>query len=153
MNGTGRFGAARNWLYAYWGAFALVLAVLAHALWQRGVGATLRQRLRLLPIRLRGRAALLAGAGAIAWIALGGWVFYNTNILNEYVTTPQREEQLAEREKALIGFENVPQPRVVDVRLMSSFPGAVRAAARGNYLIENRSGRPLAEVHLQWPDD
>ncbi len=153
MNGTGRFGAARNWLYAYWGAFALILAVLAYALWQRGVGAPLRQRLRLLPIRLRGRAAGLAGAGAIAWIALGAWIFYNTNVLNEYVTTPQREEQLAEREKALIGFENVPQPRIVDVRLdVELFPGAARAVTRGSYVIENRTGQSLAEVHLQWPE-
>jgi aminopeptidase N len=151
MNGTGRFGAARNWLYAYWGAFALILAVLAYALWQRGAGAPLRQRLRLLPIRLRGRAGLLATAGLVAWVALGGWVFYNTNILNEYVTTPQREQKLAEREKALIGFENVPQPRIVDVRLdIELFPGAARAVTRGSYVIENRTDRPLVAVHLQW---
>jgi aminopeptidase N len=153
MNGSGRFGAARNWLYAYWGAFALILAVLAHALWQRGVGAPLGQRLRTLPIRLRGRAALLAGVGLVAWVALGAWVYYNTNILNEYVTTPQREERLAEMEKALIGYENLPQPRIVDVWLdIELFPDAARAVTRGSYVIENRTGQPLAAVHLQWPE-
>jgi aminopeptidase N len=153
MNGSGRFGAARNWLYAYWGAFALILAVLAHALWQRGVGAPLGQRLRMLPIRLRGRAALLAGVGLVAWVALGAWVYYNTNILNEYVTTPQREERLAEMEKALIGYENLPQPRIVDVRLdIELFPDAARAVTRGSYVIENRTGQPLEAVHLQWPE-
>jgi hypothetical protein len=153
MNGTGRFGTARNWLFAYWSAFALLLAVLAYGLWQRGVGAPLTQRLRLLPARLRGRPAWIAAVAVVAWAGIGGWIFYNTNVLNEYVTAPERERRLAELEKALIGFEDLPQPRIVDVKLeVELFPNETRARTRGSYLIENRTGQPLAAMHLRWPE-
>jgi hypothetical protein len=153
MNGTGRFGTARVWFFAYWGAFALILAVLAYGLWQRGAGAPLVRRLRLLPARLRGRPAWIAAAAAAAWVGLGGWIYYNTNVLNEYVTAPERERRLAELEKALVGFENVPQPRIVDVKLdVELFPQEARARTRGSYLIENRTGEALGAVHVRWPE-
>jgi ABC-2 type transport system permease protein len=153
MNGTGRFGTARNWFFAYWGAFALILVVLAYGLWQRGAGAPLARRVQLLPVRLRGRPAWLAAVAATAWIGLGGWIFYNTNVLNEYVTAPERERRLAELEKALIGFEEVEQPRITDIKLdVQLYPGQARAVTRGSYLIENRTGKPLAAMHLRWSE-
>jgi hypothetical protein len=37
MNGMGRFWIARAWFHAYWLAFALMLMVVAHVMWPRGV--------------------------------------------------------------------------------------------------------------------
>jgi len=151
MNGQGDFGRSAWWFRAYWSAAAVLLAVLAYALWRRGVGAPLRTRLARLPSRMRGAAGAIAAAATVAMAVLGGWIFYNTNVLNEYRTTLDRERAQAEYEKALIGYENVPQPRITDVQLVVDlYPAEPRAVIHGSYVIQNRTGQPLDAVHVRW---
>jgi hypothetical protein len=75
MNGQGQFARHAAWFHAYWTAAALILAVLAYALWRRGASAPLVVRLRRLPSRLSGGAGWIAAAGVVAMIALGGYVY------------------------------------------------------------------------------
>jgi len=125
--------------------------VLAWALWTRGVGAPLGKRLARLPHRLAGTAGVLAAGALVAMLGLGGWIYYNTNLLNKYRTALDVERLNAEYEQALIGYETVPQPRIVDVQLdVALYPEEPRAVTRGRYVVENRSGAPLTEVHVRW---
>jgi aminopeptidase N len=153
MNGMGRFWIAAAWLQVYWGAFALMLAVLAHALWRRGATVSLRPRLRALPHRLHGGALALLALGTLVWLGSGGWIFYNTNVLNRYVTAPEREDQLAEFEKRFLKYETVVQPRVTAVTLdVQLFPRETRAVTRGTYRLENRSDAPIDTLHVVLPE-
>ncbi len=129
-----------------------MLVVIAYGLWVRGASAPLRTRLRRLPRHLRGTPAVVLGVAAAGAIGVGGWIYYNTNVLNEYMTTPQRERRLAELEKALLAYEKVPQPTIADVRLdVQLFPREARAVTSGEYLLENRTGEPIDAVHVRWP--
>jgi aminopeptidase N len=153
MNGMGRFWVGQAWLQVYWGAFALVLAVLSHALWRRGAAVALRPRLAQLRQRLRGGTLALLGAGTLAWIVSGVFVFYNTNILNPYITAPEREAHLAAFEKKYLPFETLPQPRITAVKLdVQLFPREARIVTQGSYRIENRTAAPIALLHLNHPD-
>jgi ABC-type transport system involved in multi-copper enzyme maturation permease subunit len=154
MNGQGDFAGYRGWFRAYWTAFAVLLVVLSHALWRRGVSGTLRVRLRALPRRLAGAPGVIAAAALLAAVMLGGFVFYNTNILNDYRTAIDDERFAAEFEKTLLGFESVPQPRIVDVTLdVDIHPRVPRVTTTGRYLLENRQAMPLSEVHVRWTRD
>ena len=151
MNGQGDFAGFAWWFRAYWSACAVILAVLAYALWTRGVGSPLRQRLAAVPRRLSGKPAVIATVAALAMAGLGGWIFYNTNVLNEYRTAIDVERDQAEYEKTLIGFESVPQPRITDVKLtVELYPEEPRAVTRGEYVIQNRTDAPLEVVHVRW---
>ena len=151
MNGQGDFGRFAWWFRAYWTAGAALLAVLAYALWPRGIGAPLRTRLAQLPRKIRGTPRRVAAAAVVAMIGFGGWIYYNTNVVNDYTTTRSREREQAEYEKVLIGYENVPQPRITDVTLdVALYPDEPRAVTRGAYVIQNRTGQPLAAVHVRW---
>ena len=151
MNGQGDFAGFAWWFRAYWSACAVILAVLAYALWTRGVGSPLRQRLAAVPRRLSGTPAVIASVAALAMAGLGGWIFYNTNVLNEYRTAIDVERDQAEYEKTLIGFESVPQPRITDVKLtVELYPEEPRAVTRGEYVIQNRTDAPLEVVHVRW---
>jgi len=151
MNGRGDFAGFAAWFRAYWTAGALLLAVLAYALWRRGASAPLKDRMLRLPARLRGTAGAVAAVAVLVMAGLGGWIFYNTNVLNEYRTTLDLERLTAEYEKALIGYENVPQPRITDVELeVAIYPHEPRVVTRGRYAIENRTGAPLEQVHVGW---
>jgi ABC-2 type transport system permease protein len=151
MNGQGDFARHAWWFRAYWAAGAVMLAVIAYGLWRRGIGAPLRTRLARLPSRLRGAAGALLATAAVAMAVLGAWIFYNTNVLNEYRTQLSEEQRTADYEKALIGYENVPQPRITDVKLdVALYPDQPKAVTRGSYEIQNRTGRPLDVVHVRW---
>ena len=151
FDGASRFAAARLWFQLYWLAFGVMLCVLSYGLWRRGTTLELLPRLRRLPARLRGGAGILFGAACVAWLGLGGFIFYNTNVLNRYVPAPERERRMAELEKALIDFERAPRPKITDVTLdVQLFPHEARAVTTGSYRIENRTGKPLAELHVRW---
>jgi ABC-2 type transport system permease protein len=151
MNGQGDFGRFAWWFRAYWSAGAVLLAVFAYALWRRGIGAPLKPRLAQLPRKLSGTPGLVAGAAVVTMGVLGGWIYYNTNVLNDYTTRLSLEREQAEYEKALIGYETVPQPRITDVELaVDLYPGEPRAVTRGSYVVQNRTGKPLDHVHVRW---
>ncbi|MEW6704850.1 MAG: M1 family aminopeptidase [Pseudomonadota bacterium] len=151
MNRMGRFWVGASWFLAYWSAFALVLAVLAHALWRRGANVALKPRLKQLRHRLRGGTLVLLCTGVAAWLGLGAWIFYNTNVLNTYLPAPEREALLAQLEKELLPFESLPQPKITAVTLdVQLYPREARAVTSGRYELENRSGQPIDRLHVSW---
>jgi ABC-2 type transport system permease protein len=151
MNGMGHFWVGRAWFQAYWATFAVMLVVLAYALRRRGAEATLAARLRRLPQRLAGAPGAVLASSALVWVGLGGWIFYNTNVLGEYQPQPQREAMQARFERALLAYEDLPQPTVTHVQLdVRLFPRERRALTEGRYTLENRSDAPLTHMHMRW---
>ena len=151
MNRAGRFWIGQAWLHAYWTAFALILASFSYALWRRGVTVALRPRLRQIRQRLRGPALLITVSAFLAWVGIGAFVYYNTNVLNHYETSSQREDRLADMEKELLPLKAVPQPRVKSVKLdVDLYPRQTRAVTKGTYVLENRESQPISELHLRF---
>jgi len=151
MNGLGRFWIGRVAFEAYWLAFALLLLVAAQLLWRRGVDTSLMPRLRRSPSRFAGGARVTALLAVAALIGVGTYIYYNTNVLNDYVTRPELDKRLADYEKTLLPFESAPQPTIVDVKLKVDIePREVSVTTSGEYLIENRTGEPLSEIHVRW---
>lgn len=151
MNGTGSFGIWAAWVSTYWTAAAVVLLVLTYGLWRRGTETRFKPRLKRLPRRLAGPAGVIGALALVCFIGLGGFIYVNTNVWNEYRTSDSTEELQADYEKTLLRFETTPQPSIVSVVLTLDLdPHAPRLTTRGNYVIENRTGRPLGEMHLRW---
>ncbi|GAA0529552.1 aminopeptidase N [Rhizomicrobium palustre] len=153
MNGQGKFWIGAWWFLSYWGAVALLLAVLSFALWRRGAETRLMPRLARLPYRLRGVAGGIAAVAVIASAGMGGYIFYNTHILNDYKTSIDNEKFSAEYEKALLKYEHVPQPRITSVSLkVGVYPHDPKVETTGIYTIQNRTGKPLGAMHIRWND-
>ncbi|MEI9886266.1 MAG: M1 family aminopeptidase [Rhizomicrobium sp.] len=154
MNGQGTFWIGRAWFQVYWCAVALFLSVLAYALWRRGAETRLMPRLRRLPRRLAGGAGLLLAFAVIVWAASGGWIYYNTNILNEHRTAIDEDAWLADYEKALYKFHTLPTPRITDVVLdVAIYPHDPRIVTTGRYVVRNKTGKAQDQIHVRWPRD
>ena len=154
MNGQGDFWVSRTWFEAYWTAFCAVLAGLSYGLWRRGTETRFWPHLRRLPRRLAGPAGAFMAAALVAWAGLGGFIFYNTNILNTYDTTLDGDRWAADYEKALLPFAALPQPTVTDVHLAVDIePHGPQATTTGDYAIVNNTGGALPAVHLSWNRD
>ncbi|ATC33789.1 aminopeptidase [Caulobacter vibrioides] len=154
MNGLGKFWIGAWWLRAYWTAFAIILLVLAYGLWRRGTESRLLPRLRRLPLRLRGGAGALMGLSLAAFAALGGFIYVNTNVWNDYRTRIDGEEWQADYEKTLLPFESVPQPKIIaQVLDVDIKPHAPSLETKGSYILENKTGAALKEIHVRFDRD
>ena len=154
MNGQGKFWIGATWFRVYWSAFALMLLVLGYALWRRGTETRLWPRLRRLPRRLTGKAGLTFATALVAFVACGGWIYYNTNVLNEYRTNLDDEKWQADLEKALIRYVDAPRPKIVSMKLnVDVYPHEPRVTTRGSYVVENRTSQPLKEIHVAFDRD
>ena len=149
MNGYAHYVAPLFWFNVYWGLAAAGLALLANLLWVRGTDNPLRLRLRQVTRRLtRGWAVALATV-ALAFMTTGGGIFYNTNILNEYLTSDDEARLLAEYERRYKQYEQLPQPRVTEVTIEADlYPESRRAEIRGDLRLANRGEQPIDQVHV-----
>lgn len=149
MNGYGHLLQPWAWFQTYWALFSAMLVVLAGAFWVRGTASRWSQRWRHAMRSLRGPQAALLGTFAIAFVAVGGWIFYNTNVLNEYLPRDAALDRQANFEKNYRRFLDLPQPRVRDVRTdVDIYPEQRRAVIRGHYRIENKHDVPIPELHV-----
>lgn len=154
MNGMGKFWIGAWWFRLYWSAFAVILLVLGYALWRRGTESRLWPRLRRLPRRLTGKAGLTFAAAALVFVGAGGFIYYNTNVLNTYRTNIDNEKWQADYEKALIGYADTPRPKIVSMILkVDIYPDEPRLTTRGSYVVENRTNQPLKEIHVGFDRD
>ena len=109
------FGASLGpwlWFKVYWAAWALLLAVAARLLWVRGKERDLGRRLRLVRRRFAGATAGVAAAAVALLLSVGGFVFYNTNVLHPYVTVADRLTRGADYERRYGRYAGIPQPRL-----------------------------------------
>lgn len=151
MNGYGHFLQGFGWFNLYWACFALLLLVASVLFWVRGSESVWRLRAREAKARFRGPWRVLAAAGIIGWVATGGWIFWNTNVLNAYVPTDEQERRQADYEKQYRKYKDLVTPRIVDVQAdVDIFPDERRVEIAGRYVLKNKSNRPESKIYLQF---
>lgn len=149
MSGFGPSIEARLWFTLYFGGWALLFALVTYLFWIRGEQHDLRQRIAFARRRLT-RAAAMTGAIALAIVAgAGGFIFYNTHILDEFRTTAETEQRRAEFELRYGRYAALPQPFVAATKLYVDFyPQRLAATIRGTYRLENRSSARIETIHV-----
>ena len=138
------------WFKLYWAAWALLFAVVGRLLWVRGREFGLAARLRIARLRFTRPTIVTASlAGGLA-LATGGFIFYNTNVLNEYITDDELVDRRAEYERQYGKYEGIPQPERTATRLnIDIYPSRGAATIRGTYRLVNRAAQPIETVHLE----
>jgi hypothetical protein len=137
------------WFKLYWAAWALLLAVVARLLWVRGRESGLGARLELARSRFTRPTVWTAAAAVALILTLGGFIFYNTNLLNEYLTDSDITQRQAEYEQRYKRYEGIPQPWVTGSRLqVEIYPSRREAEIRGSYSLVNKSGVAIDSIHV-----
>lgn len=149
LNHYGHFLAGFAWFKLYWAAGAVLLALLANVLWVRGTEAALPARLAESRRRW-GRPAWTALAlGGLTMLSAGSFIFYNTNVRNEYVTPKTQEKRQLAYEQKYRRYKTRPQPRIVAVSLNTDiYPENRGVHLEGYYWLKNKHPQPIDTVLL-----
>jgi hypothetical protein len=149
LNGLAPFVAGLVWFKLYWAAWALLFALLASLFWVRGRELGARRRLALARQRLRGGALRAALVALTLIVTLGGFVFYNTHVLNDYSTPDEIAEGKAEYERKYKRFEDAPSPVLFAARMnVELYPAERAAEIAGTFRLVNRTDSVIDSIHV-----
>ena len=149
MNGFGPFLRPFVWFKLYWAAWALLLGVVATMFWVRGREPGIRRRIVQAGARVRGPIARMAGAATALILVLGGFIFYNTNVLNENPAPNEAGRERADYERRYGRFSDAPQPQIVAADLhVEVHPDEPAVDMRGSYQLVNRTGAAIDSLHV-----
>lgn len=151
MNGYGHFLSMVLWFLTYWGFWALLLMTLSYLLWSRGALTPILRRLIALPRSFTPATTGLVLVAIVGAGATGSWIFYNTNVLNTYVSGPDARRLAAEYERQYIHLLDEHQPTITATAYeVDIYPDERRYAATGTYTLENLHDEPLEALWISY---
>jgi ABC-2 type transport system permease protein len=150
MNGYGHFLPAFWWTKLLWVGVALLLVLAATLLWARGTDST--GRLREARRRWNAGSTATLALGLLISLGAGAFIFYNTNVLNQYRTPKEDEQRQVAYEKQYRRYKDVPQPRITAVNVDTDIYPSDRAVRfRGQFTLVNKRARALDTVIVSIP--
>ena len=154
MNGFGHFVAPIVWFDLYWTLFCGLLVLAGHLLWVRGTETALRKRLQIARWRFGVAPKVALAALFVAFAATGSFIFYNTNVLNAYRTSDEREKRNAEYEKRYKRYESMALPKITDAQAdVDIYPERRALDIRGVYTLVNKTAAPVDVLHVTMNPD
>ncbi len=150
MNGYGHFLKPYLFIKSYWFLFGLLLLIIGSLVSVRGIETNLLKRIKIVKDRLSSSILKFICIVLFGFIALGSFIFYNTNVLNTYWTSSKSTEFRVDYEKELKQFEYIPQPKLVDVNLqLELYPETRDYTAEGYYILKNTTADDITSIHIQ----
>lgn len=147
INGFGHYRVPTLSLAAYWSAFCALLLMVAHLFYARGPVVSVPERLSVARRRVTRPLVTAAAVAGTMFVLLGGWIFYNTHVLNAYSTTESRLAAQAEYERLYSRYRNQPGPSLSSIDLgIDLYPEERRLVTRGHAVLRNNRASELREV-------
>lgn len=151
MNGFGPFIPGLVWFNMYWTWFCLILCVVIYAFYIRGKETGFNIRRKFAAQRLKSQKGILI-LFILAFIVSGGFVYYNTEVVNTYLNPKERENRQKEYELTYKQYEGITQPRWVSLDYQIDIhPYDRDLFVTVNGLIVNKSNKAIPELHFTMP--
>ena len=150
MNSYGHFVTPFSWFNIYWIGLAIFFFGISIMFSVRGTDLVLKNRLKVGKMRM-GRSLIILLLGSISiFLFSGAYIYYNTNVKNEYSNSDDQNALQAQYEKDLKKYEFMNQPKIVETNVeVDIFPKDRNFNASGFYILRNKSAEPITEVHIQ----
>lgn len=151
MNGFGHVIYIWMLYKAYWLSIVLALCLFALFFFARGKEKGIRNRFRLAKQEVGGGQKAMLALFVLLAIVSGGYIYYNTRVLNEYISPKQKEEELVRYEKTYKRFENTPQLRIVESYVdVDLFPYQRKMDSKGYYYLKNKHEFPVDTLFVNY---
>ncbi|MBL0012747.1 MAG: hypothetical protein IPP30_03045 [Flavobacterium sp.] len=151
MNGFGPFVPGLIGFSIYWFLFSCLLCFVCLAFYVRGKESIFRYRWTLAKQSFKANRLGIAAA-MLAFLLYGGFVYYNTKVLNTYDSSKEQENLQVDYEKKYKRFENLNQPRYCKFNyVIDIMPEDRSMKAKIEAWAKNKSNAPITELHFTMP--
>jgi ABC-type transport system involved in multi-copper enzyme maturation permease subunit len=133
----------------YWTLFCSLLLWFAAMIVHRGVPASLKERLRR-GWRSMPASMMVWGLVSLAgWLGLGGYLGYQTMVLNKIIPADAFEKSQAEYEKSYKKNEKHPAPRIESVKYQIDLdPPTRNMVMKADRILHNRTGGSIDTIFV-----
>ncbi|CAM2064965.1 ABC transporter permease [Sulfidibacter corallicola] len=153
MNGYGTGLSRHLWYMLYWGGLSVALSVPAYLWWPRGVSRAWKNRLRGFAGDLNLPGKITLAGGLAMWAFAGSVIFYNTCILNEYLTAHQKNARMAAYEKRFGAHLGDPVPIMTAIENdIDFYPSERKIEAKAAFTVTNRADTPIERFLVLPPE-
>ena len=135
----------------YWLGLTTVLVVLGYGLFRRGTEYGFKYRWSQLnnTLGMLGKTSILAGV--LLFVGMGSFIYYNTVVLNNYMTSDESLDLQANYEKTYKQYEDNPVAKITDVNLkVDIFPYQRKVKVNGYYLVQNKTDKAIEKEIINW---
>ena len=154
MNEYGRFLEGYLSFKVFWLIISFLMLISVFLFWQRGVLTDWKERLKESKRRLGKSHVLTSLALLIVGIFLGTNILYNTNYLNSFETSAEKEANRYEYEKEYKQYEFRPELKIISVKAhVDIFPYQAKIKAKIYYKLKNKSQQPIKELFISAPSN
>jgi len=152
MNGWGPYLPRMFTFELYSVAVCLVLATIGYLVLIRGTDPTWRARKTHASLRWRGGGAMTTATFAAAALVLGGYFFYNANVVNAYTDVRTAERRVKSYEMKYKSLDGLPRPRLIGVTLQHDYYPEHRASTwHGTLRAVNHGARAVDTLFMTIP--
>jgi len=154
MNGFGHFLPRLFAFEAYWSAGAVLLTIVAYLMWTRGTVGSWRERTVMARGRFHGGVVVTSWVSVLVFAGLGGYIFYNTNVLNHYENSKAAEQRKVDYEEKYKDTAKFPQLRITAVSVKTDlYPSEQRVRMAGTYQLKNKNDKPVTDIWLAFAEE
>ena len=138
-----------SWFNLYWLLCGALLLMIGYLFYIRGTVNSFKERMQLARERFHGNAMWFTVILLIAFIATASYNYYNVSYLNHYYTGNEEMAQRAAIEKRLKHYEDMPLPKVTDIKMTADlFPEKQTAYFNSLVTLVNKTTVPIRELLL-----
>ncbi|MEP5943322.1 MAG: hypothetical protein ABJ356_02115, partial [Balneola sp.] len=149
MNGYGSTLSPYYIYKLYWLLLGTALYVLSIIFFRRGVPDSISERFSDARKAFTPILKAVFSVSLIGFFSMGTWIYYVNNVENENLSSKKLEKRLADWEKNYGKFENIAQPRIVDVNVdLDIYPESRDFEARGKYILVNKTDVAIDSIHI-----
>lgn len=138
------------WVFTiYWTFFAGIMVVLSNLLWNNHKENAIGKRIHILKNRITKQTRNSLVVMLALFVLTGSFIYYNTNILNDFERSYSKEKQQVEYERLYKKYERVNQPKITDIKINGDiYPDKGKLKVKGEYWLKNSTDKLIDSLHI-----
>lgn len=147
MNGFSENSKLYNHLTIYWMAFGVILTLISFKVWQRGVLSGLRHQLSTLLDQWKKPQIIMILVVFVVLVFSGSLMYYNTNIVSEYLTKKDQLELREYYERHYKKYEILEKLYATTMKTeVDIFPNEEKYTINAHYILTNKGVNPVQKM-------
>ena len=149
FTGYGQFVSKFNWQALYWTLFVGILALISYKSWKRGTVTSFKL---IFNATWNKKEKIVLRILMLLFISVGGYIYYNVNIVNKYLTSDNEYDFNENYEKNYKKYDELEVPQLISVNTkVDIYPEQNKYTVSANNIIVNKSASPMNEIFVTAP--